>query len=52
MTDIIVIAILVILVVFAIRYIYKSKKKGKCAGCSHACSCHKKDCEEKNEPLQ
>ncbi len=49
MTDIIVIAIVLVIVGLASIYIYKEKKKGKkCIGCPYACSCQKKNCEDKN----
>lgn len=51
MTDIIIIAIVVIIVGLAGLYIYRAKKKGKkCIGCPYACSCQKKNCaEEKSD---
>lgn len=40
MTDIIVVAVLVLVVGGAVRYIYKEKKRGaKCIGCPHSKSC-------------
>ncbi len=40
MTNFIVIAVLVLVVGAAVRYIYKEKKRGaKCIGCPHAKSC-------------
>ena len=48
MTDIIVIVIVLVIVGLASLYIYKEKKKGKkCIGCPYACSCQKKNCEDK-----
>ena len=42
LTNIIITAILVVIISTAIRYIYKSKKKGRtCIGCP-ACDCAKK----------
>ena len=48
MTDLIVIAVLVVIVGFAARYVYKAKKSGaKCigcsveGGCSGKCNCQK-----------
>ena len=43
MTNVIVVAVLVLVVGAAITYIVKEKKKGAvCIGCSHAGSCGKK----------
>ena len=40
MADVIVIGILLVVVIAALRYIYKEKKRGsKCIGCSAAGSC-------------
>ncbi len=40
MTNFIVIALLVLVVGAAVRYIYKEKKRGtKCIGCPHSKSC-------------
>jgi len=40
MADLIVIAILVVVVAAAGRYIYKAKKSGrKCIGCPESCTC-------------
>ncbi len=37
--DIIIVSILLTIIVFAIHYIYKTKKKGKkCVGCPYDCS--------------
>ena len=49
MKNLIVIAILLVIIGFAIWYIIKSKKKGiKCIGCPSGCSCankvDKEDC--------
>lgn len=39
--DIIIIAIILLIVSFAVFYIYKEKKKGnKCIGCPHGNSCN------------
>lgn len=41
---------IVLLVFFAVRYIYKEKKKGtKCIGCPYADSCHKSMADERCE---
>lgn len=40
MTDIIVIAILVVVVGSALGYIIHEKKRGKCIGCPYAENCH------------
>ncbi len=43
MTDIILGLIILVLVLAAVLYIYKEKKKGvKCVGCPHAGSCSSK----------
>lgn len=43
MKDIIIIAIVLVIVVFAGFYVYKSKKSGKkCIGCPDGCSCDSK----------
>ena len=43
LTTIIAVAVIVLAVFFAARYIYKEKKKGtKCIGCPMAGSCNKK----------
>ena len=40
MSDLIIIAVLVVIVGLAGRYVYKSKKSGrKCIGCLEGCSC-------------
>ncbi|MBE6895122.1 MAG: FeoB-associated Cys-rich membrane protein [Ruminococcaceae bacterium] len=40
MTDIIVLAVVIVIVGCASAYIYKAKKSGaRCVGCSHAGSC-------------
>ena len=40
MADVIVVAILVVIVAAAVRYIYKAKKSGrKCIGCPDGCAC-------------
>ncbi len=40
MTDMIIVAVLVLVVGGAVRYIYKEKKSGaKCVGCPHSKSC-------------
>lgn len=45
MANLIVGAILVLIIGSAIRYIYKSHKKGvKCIGCPEGCSCSKSSC--------
>ena len=53
MTDIIVIAILVLIVGGASFYIIREKKKGKrCIGCPYACNCSgadKNKCSSKNK---
>lgn len=41
--DILVIAVIVIILGFAVGYIIKEKKRGKkCIGCPYACSCASK----------
>ncbi len=45
MTDLIIIAVLLIIVGSAVTYIVKAKKSGKkCIGCPHADSCPSKNC--------
>ena len=45
MIDFIVIAIIVIALLLALRYIINEKKKGvKCIGCPYAKNCSKKSC--------
>ncbi len=45
MENIVIIAILVIILGFAIRYIVKAKKNGeKCIGCPHSKTCSSKKC--------
>ena len=45
MENIVIIAILVLILGFAIRYIVKSKKRGeKCIGCPNAKTCGSKNC--------
>ncbi|MBQ6892706.1 MAG: FeoB-associated Cys-rich membrane protein [Clostridia bacterium] len=40
MTDIIIVAVIVIIIGFAGFYVYKAKKSGKkCIGCPDGCSC-------------
>lgn len=54
MKNIIIIAILVVILGFAVGYVIKSKKNGKkCIGCPQACSCDSKNdncscCSNKN----
>ena len=44
MTDIIVIAVVVVIAFFAVRYIVRAKKSGKkCIGCPDGCSCSAKN---------
>ena len=44
MTDIIIIAVMVLIVGAAVFYICKAKKSGKkCIGCPDGCSCSSKD---------
>jgi hypothetical protein len=44
MADLIAIAVIVLILGLAIRYIYKEKKKGThCIGCPMAGSCHKSE---------
>ncbi len=39
--DMIIIAILLLIVILALCYVYKAKKNGKkCIGCPDACSCN------------
>lgn len=41
MTDVIIIAVLLLILTLASGYIYKSKKNGKkCIGCPDGCSCN------------
>ena len=57
MENAVIIALVAAAIVFAIRYIYKSKKRGvKCIGCPNGCACSGKcsgDCcgcrEDNNE---
>ena len=43
--DYIVIAIIALVVGFAIRYVCRAKKKGvKCIGCPDSCACSKGNC--------
>ena len=45
MTDLIIIAVVVIIVGLAGFYIYRAKKSGKkCIGCPEGCSCSSKGC--------
>lgn len=45
MTDIIIVAILVVILGLAGLYVYKAKKSGKkCIGCPEGCSCSSKKC--------
>lgn len=45
MENIVIVAILVVILGFAIRYIVKSKKNGeKCIGCPHAKTCSSCNC--------
>lgn len=45
MTDIILIAVLVLIVALAGGYVYKAKKSGKkCIGCPDGCSCGCSNC--------
>ena len=46
-TDIIIVAVVLVVVYFCIKKVRSSIKQGGCAGCSHKC-----DCEKKNEELQ
>ena len=42
MADIIAVGIIVLIVVLAVRHIYKEKKRGaRCIGCPSAGTCHK-----------
>lgn len=44
MEDLIVIAVILVIVVSAVLYIYKAKKRGvKCIGCPEGCSCGKSE---------
>ena len=44
-TDIIAIAVIVLIIGSAVAYIIKAKKSGKkCIGCPDSCSCSKKSC--------
>lgn len=46
MVDFIVIIIIVSIVIVAIRYIYKSRKKGiRCIGCPASGTCNKNNCD-------
>ena len=54
MTDIIIIAVLVLIVGSASLYIYRAKKSGqKCIGCPHSKTCGSKNCScsSDNKPL-
>lgn len=45
MENLIILAIVAVIVVFAARHIYKAKKKGaKCIGCPDGCSCSAGGC--------
>lgn len=45
MANVIIVILLVVIVSFAIRYIYRTKKSGGCSGCPNAESCkHKGEC--------
>jgi len=45
MADIIAVAVLAVILISAVGYIIKSKKRGvKCIGCPMAGQCHKKSC--------
>lgn len=45
MEDLILIAVMVLIVGLAARYVYKAKKSGKkCIGCPDSCSCASKGC--------
>ncbi|MBQ7793329.1 MAG: FeoB-associated Cys-rich membrane protein [Clostridia bacterium] len=45
MADLVIIAIIVMIVGFAVRYVYKAKKSGKkCIGCPDGCSCSSQGC--------
>lgn len=46
-TDIIILAIVLVVVFFCIKKVRSSIKQGGCVGCSHKC-----ECEKKNEELQ
>ena len=54
MTDIIIIALLVLIVGSASLYIYRAKRNGqKCIGCPHSKTCSSKNCgcSSDNKPL-
>lgn len=40
MKNIIVVAIILLMLFLAIRYMYKARKKGKCIGCPYAKNCN------------
>lgn len=42
--DYVLIALVVLVVFFAVRSIVRRKKSGKCIGCSCDCGCGQKDC--------
>ncbi len=45
MEEYIVIAVLVVVIGLAVRYVYKARKSGKkCIGCPNGCSCNFKAC--------
>lgn len=47
MTDLIAGAVVLLLVILAVRYLRKAKKNGAaCIGCSHGCNCGEKKQEE------
>lgn len=48
MTDIIIIAAIVLIVGLAALYVYKAKRKGKCIGCPHSATCSKNSCGQSN----